>query len=255
MDYAQPALSGTNDRAWSALFRVGAVSALVCVAGSAFDIGLAMVPGWGEASVPTSVAGWLAQATAQPLLALRNLDLLNVTMSFLALPLYVALYGAHRRAAPALPLLALLLVAVGTAVFASANAALPTVDLARKAATLPAGPERTAAEAAVQALLARGAHGSPGAFMGFFVSEVGTLLMAAGVLGGGVFSRRIAWLGLVGSTALCAYTLVVTFFPAALAAAIALAAPGGLMMMAFQVLVAKRLAQLASCSAQAKASL
>ncbi|MGC4116286.1 MAG: hypothetical protein QM765_17270 [Myxococcales bacterium] len=166
-----PESPATGADGWRGFFRVGAVAALVAVAGSAFDIGLAMVPGWGESSVPTTPAGWLAQAAATPLLALRNLDLLNVTMSFVTLPLYFALYGAHRRSAPALPLFALVLVCVGTALFAASNAALPMVDLGRRAASLPPGPERAAAEAAALALLVRGAHGSPGAFLGFFVSE------------------------------------------------------------------------------------
>jgi hypothetical protein len=235
-----------GDASWRLLFRVGAVAALVGVAGSAFDIGLTMVPGWGESSVPTNPSAWLSQAATQPLLALRNLDLLNVTLSFLALPLYLALFGAHRRAAPAVPLLALLLVAAGTTLFAASNAALPMVDLARRSAALPAGPERAAAEAAALALLVRGAHGSAGAFPGFFLSEAGTLLMAVGMLGGGVFGRRTAWLGLAGSAALMTYTLLVTFFPALLSIATAIAAPGGLMMMAWEVLVARHLFRLAA---------
>ncbi|MGC4116287.1 MAG: hypothetical protein QM765_17275 [Myxococcales bacterium] len=72
--------------------------------------------------------------------------------------------------------------------------------------------------------------------------------MSIGLLGGGLVGRRTAWLGVFGAAALMAYTFIVTFFPAALSVATAIAAPGGLMMMAFDVLVARRLFQLARAS-------
>jgi hypothetical protein len=46
-----------------------------------------------------------------------------------------------------------------------------------------------------------------GAFMGFFLSSIGTLLMSLVMLVGRVFSRVTAWVGIVGITLLIIYTI------------------------------------------------
>jgi hypothetical protein len=182
---------------------------------------------------------------ARPLLGLRNLDLINVVLSIVSLPMYVALAGAHRRVQPGLALTALVIVAVGTALFAANNAALPMLELGRRyqVASLPA--DRLALQAAAEGLLSRGAHGSLGAFPGFFLSEVGTLLMALALLLGRVFPRRVAWAGLAGTALLATYSVAMTALPGADVLVNALAVPGGLLMLAFNVMVARGLLRLA----------
>lgn len=232
-------------RSWQVTYRIGAVVALIAVAGTLFDIMLTMVPGWAATTVPSSAAEWFAQFAANPLLGLRNLDLINVALSVVSLPMYVALYGAHRRAEPGLALVALVLVAIGTALFAANNAALPMLDLGRRYASASLSADRLALQAAAEALLARGAHGSLGAFPGFFLSEAGTLVMALALLRGGVFRPVVGWVGIAGTTMLMAYSVAMTAVPGADALVNALAVPGGLLMLAFNVMVARRLLRLA----------
>ena len=233
-----------SERDWKLIYRTGAVVAIVGVAALLFDIALAMVPGWEPTTAPSTAQAWFTQFSANPWLGLRNLDLLNITVSVISLPLYVALFGAHRRSRPALAMLGLLFVSVGTVLFVANNAALPMLELSRRYAE--ASPAETAAlEGAAVALLARGAHGSFGAFAGFFLSEIGTLITALAMLLGGVFTRRTAWLGIVGAASLTVYSVAMTFVPGAERAVMALAAPGGLMMIAWNLLVARRLWQLA----------
>ena len=95
-----------------------------------------------------------------------------------------------------------------------------------------------------EALLARGAHGSLGAFMGFFLSSIGTLLMGLAMLIGRVFSRVTAWVGIVGITLLIIYTIGSTFVPESGEAMMVIALPGGLLLMVWNVMVAKKLFQL-----------
>jgi hypothetical protein len=118
------------------------------------------------------------------------------------------------------------------------------LELSHQYSIAPTDAERLTLEAAGAALLARGAHGSLGAFMGFFLSSVGTLLMGLAMLKGKVFTRVTAWVGIVGITLLIIYTLGVTFVPEVEMAMMAFAMPGGILMMAWNVLVARKLFQM-----------
>lgn len=241
---AAAATPATAERGWRALYRLGAIVALVTLAGTLLDIALTMVPGWGPTTVPTTAAAWLAQLAGTPLLGMRNLDLLNITLSAIGLPMYLALFGAHRRVEPGLGLLALIAIGIGTALFIASNAALPMLELARRYASTAAG-DRLALEAAAEALLARGAHGSFGAFLGFFLSEVGTLLTALVMLRGRIFTKSAGWIGIVGTAVLMAYTVGITFAPGSEMLMKGVAAPAGLLMMVWNVLVARKLLALA----------
>lgn len=232
-----------QDRGWRAAYLIGGIAAFLAVAGMLTDIALTMLPGWGAASVPATALAWFDQFASTPLLGMRNLDALNIAISIVALPMYVALYGAHRRSAAGLALAGLVFVSVGTAVFVAANAALPMLELSRQYATAGAA-ERAALLSSAYALLARGAHGSLGAFPGFFISEVGTLLAAIAMLAGGVFSRKSGWIGIAGVLLLVVYTAVYTFVAAEESVMMALAIPGGLLMIVWYVLVGRRLLQL-----------
>lgn len=233
------------ERSRCVLYRMGAAVALVSVAALLFDIVLASIPGWGPETAPVTVAGWFVQFSENPWLGLRNLDLLNVGVSVLSLPLYLALLAAHRRAEPWLAALGFALVATGTALFVASNAALPMLELTQQHGAAAIAADRVALEAAAAALLARGAHGSMGAFPGFLLSEIGTLVVSLAMLRGGVFGRVASWLGVVGSASLIAYSVLMTFAVVSAETVVALAAPGGLAMIAWQLLVARRLARLA----------
>jgi hypothetical protein len=179
-------------------------------------------------------------------LGLRNLDLLNVTVSVVGIPMYVALYGAHRRESQGLAALALVVVTVGTTVFVSRNAALPMLDLSRQYALATDDAERLALQSAAQTLLVTGAHGSMGAFFGFFLSSVGTLLMSLAMLSGKVFRPLAAWTGTVGTSLVLIYVAGATFALAPAGALMMIVIPGGLMLIAWNAMVARRLFQLAA---------
>lgn len=240
-DLSMTPAANAVERSWRQLYTLGAAVAIVGVTGMLLDIVLTMVPGWDTSSVPTTIRAWFAQLASSPLLGVRNLDLLNITLSLLTIPLYVALFGAQRRTNPALALLALIVVTVGTVVFATSNAALPMLELSQRYAGASSAADKLVLESAGVALLARGAHGSAGAFLGFFVSEVGTLLMAISMLTGRVFSRATAWVGIVGAGLLAVYSVAITLSPGSNVAVMALAMPAGLLMLVWNIMVARRL--------------
>jgi len=65
------------------------------------------------------------------------------------------------------------------------------------------------------------------------------------VLVGNIFSRVTAYLGIAGNALMLVYFALVTFVPGADKSALALAMPGGLLIMAWMVLFALRLFHLA----------
>lgn len=233
-----------SDRGWRTVYAVGGATAFLTLAMLLFDIVLAMVPGWGTSTVPSSAGAWFAQFAATPLLGLRNLDLLNVVASLLALPLYVAIHGALRDTEPGLAITGLLVVALGTAVFAASNAALPMLELSRRYAGASPAAQASLLSAA-DALLAGGAHGSYGAYPGFLLSEIGTLVTGIALLRSGRFGKPVAWIGIAGVSILLGYTTAFTFGSGDSTLVMAAAAPGGLLMIAWYALVGRRLLRLA----------
>lgn len=234
------------ERNWRVIYAVGGIAALLALAGTLADIVVATLPGWETSTTPGTVQAWFIQFQTSPLLGLRNLDLLNAIISIIGIPMYLALFGALRRDAEAVAALALIVVLVGMVVFVTSNVALPMLELSRGYATASTGAERMAVEAAGLALLTRGAHGSLGAFAGFFLSSLGTLLMGLAMLPGKAFGRATAWIAIVGTALLAAYTIGTTFTPTTTQAMMALAVPGGLLIMAWNVIVALGLFRLSA---------
>lgn len=227
------------DAGWHRLYTLGAMAAILALAGTLLDIVLTSMPGWQTSTVPTTVVQWFAQFDANPVLGLRNLDLLNVIITAIGLPMYVALYGAQRKTRGGLAMLALVLVTVGSTVFMANNVALPMLDLGRQYASASTESQRLVLEGAGAALLVRGEHGSLGALAGFLLPSIGTLIMAMAMLSGDVFKRSTGLIGMVGTGLLLVYVAGV---PASLAPAgvlLGIAGIGGVLMMLWNVLVAR----------------
>ena len=74
------------DSSWRGIFLAGGIAALLALAGTLTDIAITMIPGWETSTVPPTVQAWFTQFQTNPLLGLRNLDLLNVTIWLIEMP-------------------------------------------------------------------------------------------------------------------------------------------------------------------------
>jgi hypothetical protein len=157
---------------------------------------------------------------------------------------YLALFGAHRRASQAFAALAAILSFIGAAVYTANNKALPMLTLSDQYAAASTDAERARLAATGQAMLAQGEDFTPGSFMGFFLTEVAGIVMGITMLRSRVFGRSIAWAGIAGSSLLLAFTVCATFVPAAYRRVMVLAMGGGILSMAWHILTARRLFQL-----------
>jgi hypothetical protein len=85
-------------------------------------------------------------------------------------------------------------------------------------------------------MLVRGAHGSTGIFLGFFIPNIANFLMSIVMLKGRIFSKVNSWLGIIGSTLMMLYIILVNFGSGVENTATAFAMPGGLLLMVWMII-------------------
>jgi hypothetical protein len=231
---AKPDLTG--------LYQLGGVVALLIVLTALLEIILTFLPG-GYASADT-VSDWFALFQNNWFLGLRNLGLVNIVMTMLGIPMFFALYTAHRDIHQTSAALALILSFIGVAVFYATNRAFPMLDLSNQYAAATTEAQRTILLGAGQAMLSVGESHTPGTFIGFFLSEVAGILMSIVMLRSKVFNKPSAYFGILGFSLLLIFEICSSFVPALSNVALIFAMSGGLLSMAWYLLIASRLFQL-----------
>lgn len=248
------ALDSTDPSGWHrSLLLAGAVAAFAVVGAIVLDIAVGSTTGSDLQALSHTAAERFVELQRSPWLGLYRLDLLNALVQVVTIPVYVAMAYAHAGRGRPLAMLATALFLVAAALFLASNAALAMLQLACDYAASGSLVERASLAAAGEGLLARGAHGSLGVFPAFALVSVAGLLMSLAMLQELAFSRLTAWAGLLGNAFLLTYLVVVTFVPAAGRFAMALAMPGGLLALAWLLLVGLRLLRRARASPGAMA--
>lgn len=247
--YKRSDLTATGNQAerqWNSLYRLGAIAALFMIAGTLSDLFIGTMSGGDITTIPLTAADRFLQFQSNSLMGLYNLDLLNALTGLIMVPVFIALVAAHRRVNLPYALLSLVVFIIGTSIFVGNNTALPMLELSQKYAAATTDARRIMLESAGEAMLVRGAHGSPGVFLGFALNLVAEIILSLVMLGGKVFGKPTALLGIAGGTLLLAYIVLVTFVPGTKEVAMMIAAPGGLLALAWMILFTIRLFRLSS---------
>lgn len=229
-----------QDSIWEKYYKFGGLSAILFISMVILDMVVGIVSGGDVIGVQPSVANRFGQFGQNMWLGLYQLDFLNVVNQLISIPIYFSLFGILRQTNMPGSLLSLILYLIGTAVFLANNVALPMLDLSWKFISAPES-QRPILLAAGEALLARGAHGSPGAFISFLLPTLAALMFSFVMLKGNHFSKPTAYLGIVGNFLMFLYIYFVTFVPLLKDFAILLAMPGGLLILAWLILIANRM--------------
>jgi hypothetical protein len=235
--------SSEGNIGWHSLYKLAAVTALLVVFLGVLDIVLSMVGGPARENSTITAIEWFTLFQNNAFEAFRNLGLFNIINLLLAVPLYLALYGVHRRANQAYAMLAVLLFSIGTAIYISSNSVFSIFAVSRQYAVAIES-QKAVLDVLGQAALAQGADLTPGTFMGFILTEIAGILMAVILLRGGLFSKATAWVGILGLSVLAVFNVMAAFMPAYYDVAMMLAIPGGLLSMAYYIMLARRLFQL-----------
>jgi uncharacterized protein DUF4386 len=179
-----------TDSAWTPLYRVGGLAALLAVA--IMPLAVFVFLAWPP---PTTIESWFALFQRNGFLGLLDLDLLLVTSYVVMIPLYLALYIALRRVSQSFMAIALAFNLLGTALILAANPAAAMLTLSDRYAAATTDAQRTVFLGAGQALLT---NWSGTAFdLGYLFGGIGILIIAIVMLRSTIFGKFTAYTGLV----------------------------------------------------------
>lgn len=228
---------------WNRICRIGGMAAIGAVLVGLLEIVITFLPG---GNVPReTVLDWFKLFQENWFMGLRNLGLLNIILDALAILIFFALYVAHRpsRDQPYATLVALIAL-LGIGVFYATNRAFPMLALSNQYATATTDAQRAAIEAAGQAMLSVGQSHTPGTFLGFFLIEAAGAMMSIVMLHSKIFSKISSYAGMLGFGILLVFEFFSSFVAGLSNVTMILAMLGGLLSMAWYILIAHRLFQL-----------
>jgi len=195
-------------------------------------------------SGPEAAVDWFTLFQQSRFLGLRNLGLLNIFFTCLSIPVFYALYHAHQRGQRVFAGLSMIVAFIGVAVFLATNRAFPMMALSDRYAAAGTDAQRSALAAAGEAMLAVGQSHTPGTFLAFLLSSLAGVGISIVMLRGKVFSKAAAILGIIGFSLLVIFEVSSDFAPR-FTASFLFALSGGPLSLAWDLLVALGLIQLA----------
>jgi hypothetical protein len=225
------------------LYIAGGVAAIVAVVVFRRHFGaelvLLMDMGIIDMEPPSSALDWFTLLQAKPFLGLLMLDLFDVVNYLIVGLIFLALYGALRRASKVAITVARASALVGVAVYLASNQAFAMLALSDQYAAASTDAMRAQFLAAGEALLAT--HNPAGVNLGLFLVALAGLIASVVMLRTRVFGRATAILGIVANS------LVLTFYvalPLAPEIAPLFPATSALFRLLWYILIARRLLQL-----------
>jgi predicted neutral ceramidase superfamily lipid hydrolase len=235
----------TSRPSWRSIYKIAATGALLAMCANLLDV----ILGFGDTGVAIygtkTAVDRFGLFQANSFKGLYTLGILNIVYMTCMVPVYLALFVAHREKNRTFAALAMLFFLVGIAIYVSNNAAIPMCVLSGKYAAAGTDAQRTIFAAAGEAVLAHGEDFTPGSFIGLIFSGIAAIAISTVMLRGGIFAKSTAWIGIVGFTFLSFFTILSTFVPSLyILAFYVFGMIGGLLALAWFLLVARRLFQL-----------
>lgn len=225
---------------WKNIYKLAGSAALAAVFVGLLEIAITFLPG-GNTSQET-VVDWFMLFQDNWFMGLRNLGLLNIIINTLGILTFFGLYAAHRETAyKPYAMLAMIIAFLGIGVFYATNRAFPMLGLSNQYVTASSDAERAVLEAAGVSLLNVGQSHSPGTFLGFFLTETAGIFISLVMLRSGIFSRTAAYAGTLGFGLLMVFEFLSSFVSGLNQATMVLAVLGGLLSMAWYILIGRKL--------------
>jgi hypothetical protein len=234
---------GNHQSQWNTIYKIGALAAIGAVLVGVTEIAITFLPG-GNAPHET-VLDWFTLFQENPFMGLRNLGLLNIFLDALGILTYFALYAAHREN-PYQPYAALAAIIsfLGIGVFLATNRAFPMLALSQQYTAATSDAQRAMLEAATQSMLSVGQSHTPGTFLAFFLVELAGVLISIVMLRSKIFSQAAAYAGILGFGMLLIFEFFSSFVTGLSVVAMTLAMFGGILSMAWYIMIAHRFFQL-----------
>ena len=238
------------EKQWKSIYTLGGIVTIIALTGVLLDIIIGNITGGNLSALPQTSIDRFAQFHVSKFLGLYNLDLLNIIIQMVLIPAYFALYAVHRNINKAFGILAFVVFLFGSVIMVANNTALPMLELSNKYFSTTIESQKAFYVAAGESLLAQGAHGSPGIFLGFFIPNIANLIMSFVMLKGTIFSKINSWIGIIGSILMLLYVILVNFGTGVENMATAFAMPGGLLLMTWMIMFTIKLFKLGHISSK-----
>jgi hypothetical protein len=228
-----------NETKSKGFYGLAGITAFLFVAVILLDIVTSIMAGKAALPGTLSAADVFAQFQADPFRAFQYLGFLNIIEQMMMLVIVFGFYLSHKQAHKNSSTLALAIFIIGLAVYIANNVSMPLYYLSAKYASADAQLRPLLASAG-EALLAKGEDFTPGSLPGFFIGEVSLFLMLITMLRAGIFSRVSSVIGIVGAVLLTVFTFGATLNPPMYNTLMTMSMFGGLLMLAWYVMVALR---------------
>jgi hypothetical protein len=237
------AYSEAVDSRWRGLYIAGGVAAIIAVVvfrrHFGAEIGLLMDMGVISMEPPASAFDWFTLLQANSFLGLLMLDLFDIANYSLVGLIFLALYGALRRANKVGMTVATASALVGVAVYLASNQAFAMLALSEQYAAASTDAMRAQFLAAGEALLAT--HNPAGVNLGLFLVALAGLIASVVMLRSRVFGKATVILGVVANGLVLTYFVALPLAPEIAPLFPAASAPFRLL---WYILIARRLFQL-----------
>ncbi len=240
----------TTDPDWRSLYRIGSAAAWLCAV--MYLITMAVyIPAYRAGPPPSTVLEWFTLFQADPLTGLFVLGLADIVITILWGLLSLALYAVLKQSNQTWTMIAVLFVFVGIAVFLATNTAWAMLYLSREYAAATTEAQRSNLLSAGQAMIAvtEGARMLP-------LTPLAGLILSTVMLRSKTFGQVTAWAGILGLGLLAASGLFAgyaTTGPTTAVVSVIVAvtyAGGGLLSLAWYILVGRSLWNLANRESQ-----
>ncbi|MFN2291521.1 MAG: DUF4386 family protein [Anaerolineae bacterium] len=244
---SQPADRGADsrrtERDWRLLYVLGGAAALIAVVvfRRHFGAELTVLMDMGIISLepPSSALAWFALLQDKQFLGLLLLDLFDLVNYMLVGLMFLALYGALRRANKVAMTVATATALVGVAIYLASNQAFAMLALSDQYTGANTEAMQAMFLAAGEALLA--IHNPAGIHLGLLLVALAGLVASVAMLRSSVFGKVTAILGVVANGLVLTYFVALPLVPAIAFLLPAASAPFRLL---WYILIARRLFQL-----------
>ena len=223
-------------------YRVAGVLALLIVLAGLTDAATSMGVE-AQANNTIQISTWFTLFQTDPFEAFSRLGVINMLTLSLSIPIYLAFNQAFRKERPLLTGFASLLFFVGTAVYLSSNTVFALFSVSQQYSAATAA-QKLVLEAAGHSLLQQGADLSSGTVLGLLMTQMAGVFITGAMAGGKVFGKWIGWAGLMGYGIMTVFFILTAFLTNQYGMAMMVAAPGALIMIAYQIMLAMKFFQL-----------
>lgn len=230
----------TEDSKWKGLYKVGGMAAIIAAVLLLIEIIVFTI--WPQ---PTTAMGHFTLLQSNKLIGLIDFYLLEFVAYMLFIPLFFAIYVALRRFNESYMGIAVILTIVGIAIFLATNNPFSMLLLSNQYMAATTEAQKSMLLAAGQVMLVNTNQRAVGGFnMGFLLMSIAGLLYSVVMLRSNIFSKKIAYIGILAFAISLVDYFRVIFLPSEVILILVIAVLSGILLLIWLIFIGRRLFQL-----------